>query len=517
MANTTLFQSIRGALLPPATVRNEAGGLAYAREPKAALALYAATGCLNGTFYADGDDQLQRVLALAEQVEPGFVARTAIYARQVAHMKDMPALLLATLAVRDGALFARAFPRVVDGGRMLRNVVQILRSGRVGRKSLGSRPKRLVRQWLDNASDAAIVQAAIGNQPSLADVIRMVHPKPVDPQREALYAWVIGKPYREDVLPAIVRDYEAFKRDPGEALPPLPFQYYTSLPLTRSHWQALARTASWQTLRMNLNTFARNGVFEDAATAAEVAQRLRDPALVRRARVLPYQLLTAYHASAGSAPEAVREALQDAMEIATAQVPVLDGRVVVAVDVSGSMASPVTGFRRGATTATRCVDVAALMAACVLRTNPSARVLPFDTDVRSLSLNPRDSVMTQARQLAALCGGGTAVSAPLARLNREQAQVDLVVLVSDNESWRDTRGGGPTRTMQEWAQLKARCPQARLVCIDLQPVATAQTVEREDVLHVGGFSDAVFDAIAAYAAQGPGATRWIEKIASMEL
>jgi 60 kDa SS-A/Ro ribonucleoprotein len=55
------------------------------------------------------------------------------------------------------------------------------------------------------------------------------------------------------------------------------------------------------------------------------------------------------------------------------------------------------------------------------------------------------------------------------------------------------------------------------VCIDLQPVATAQTVEREDVLHVGGFSEGVFDAIAAYAAQGPGAPRWIEKIASMAL
>src|SRR5688572_27089831 len=184
MANTSLFQPTRGALLPAATARNEAGGLAYVREPKAALALYAATGCLNGTCYASDEDQLGRVLALCEQVDPAFVARTAIYARQVAHMKDMPALLLATLASRDGDSFARAFGRVVDNGRMLRNVVQVLRSGRVGRKSLGSRPKRLVRQWLDAASDAAIVQAAIGQQPSLADVIRMVHPKPADARRE---------------------------------------------------------------------------------------------------------------------------------------------------------------------------------------------------------------------------------------------------------------------------------------------------------------------------------------------
>jgi 60 kDa SS-A/Ro ribonucleoprotein len=134
-----------------------------------------------------------------------------------------------------------------------------------------------------------------------------------------------------------------------------------------------------------------------------------------------------------------------------------------------------------------------------------------------VELNPRDSVLTQAGRLAALCGGGTSVSAPLAKLNRERAEVDLVVLVSDNESWRDTRGGGPTETMRQWSALKARCPQAKLVCIDLQPIATAQAAERGDVLHVGGFSDAVFDLLAVFAAEGAGTTRWIDRIASIDL
>jgi 60 kDa SS-A/Ro ribonucleoprotein len=517
MANLNLFASTRGALAPAATSRNEAGGLAYARRPEAALALFAATGCLNSTFYASDEEQLEQALALCAQVEPGFVARTAIYARQVAHMKDMPALLLASLTTRDGEALAKAFPRVVDNGRMLRNFVQIVRSGRVGRKSLGSLPKRLVRQWLEQASVEAIVQAAIGAQPSLADVIRMVHPKPADAARQALYAWVIGKPFDVAALPAKLQAYEAFKKVAVGELPDLPFQYYTSLRLNASHWKSLARNASWQTLRMNLNTFARNGVFADPALVAELARKLRDPEQVRRARVFPYQLLMAYTAASNDVPTKIREALQDAMEVATRQVPKLEGNVVVAVDVSGSMGSPVTGHRKGATTAVRCVDVAALVAACVQRTNPEARVLPFDTDVRDVRLNPRDSVMTQARQLAKLCGGGTSVSSPLARLNKEGADVDLLVLVSDNESWKDTRTGGATETMRQWAQIKARCPQAKLVCIDLQPVATSQTVERADVLHVGGFSDAVFDLLAVFAAEGADSPRWVEKIASIEL
>ena len=69
---------------------------------------------------------------------------------------------------------------MIDNGRMLRNFVQIMRSGAVGRKSLGSRPKRLVQAWLATASDRAILRAAVGQAPSLADVIQMVHPKPAD-------------------------------------------------------------------------------------------------------------------------------------------------------------------------------------------------------------------------------------------------------------------------------------------------------------------------------------------------
>ena len=95
MANITLFSSHRGAQVPATDTRNEAGGSAYTRQPETALALYAATGCLNGTFYASAEEQLDHVLKLGNQVSAEFVAKTAIYARQRGYMKDMPALLLA--------------------------------------------------------------------------------------------------------------------------------------------------------------------------------------------------------------------------------------------------------------------------------------------------------------------------------------------------------------------------------------------------------------------------------------
>jgi 60 kDa SS-A/Ro ribonucleoprotein len=50
MANKALFNSMAGRFIPPATAVNEAGGVAYQLSPKAALAQYAATGCLSTTY-----------------------------------------------------------------------------------------------------------------------------------------------------------------------------------------------------------------------------------------------------------------------------------------------------------------------------------------------------------------------------------------------------------------------------------------------------------------------------------
>src|SRR5678815_1394401 len=123
------------------------------------------------------------------------------------------------------------------------------------------------------------------------------------------------------------------------------------------------------------------------------------------------------------------------MEIAIANVPAIEGRVYVCPDVSGSMSSAVTGYRPGATSAVRCIDVAALVAAAMVRKNPSAEVLPFEDRVVKVALNPRDSVMTNAQKLAAVGGGGTNCSAPLTKLNARRAAGDLVIFVSDNQSW----------------------------------------------------------------------------------
>jgi len=464
MANNQLFAGAGTAKLALPDAINEAGSAAYRLSPKQALAQYAATGTLQATFYADAQTQLQTLLDLCREVDPRFIAKTALYCRERGYMKDTAALLLAVLTARDPVYLPGVFKRVVNNGKMLRNFVQILRSGAVGRKSLGTRPKKLVQDWLNSASEQALLTAAIGTQPSLADVLKMVHPKPSEPWREAFFAWVIGKSFERDALPPITRAYEDYKRELSGEIPVVPFQYLTALPLATPQWTTIALNAGWQMLRMNLNTFARHGIYADAEVVVKLADKLRDPKAIAKARVFPYQLLAAYK-NARNIPEALREALQDALEIALANVPEMVGRVVVCPDVSGSMAAPVTGYRGTASTSVCCIDVAAAL----MRKNTDTLVLPFENDVVKLDLNPRDSVLTNAQKLAAIGGGGTNCSAPLRQLNRDKVNADLVVFVSDNESWLDARWHGATAMMQEWAAFKRRNPNAKLVCIDIQP------------------------------------------------
>jgi 60 kDa SS-A/Ro ribonucleoprotein len=300
----------------------------------------------------------------------------------------------------------------------------------------------------------------------------------------------------------------------------------TALPLSQEQWKAIARKASWQSTRMNLNTFARHGVLGDGNMVKTIANKLKDPAQVVKARVLPYQLLVAYTMTS-NVPGEIRDALQDAMEVAVQNVPQLTGKVWVFPDVSGSMHSPVTGYRKGSTSAVRCVDVAALITAAVLRRNPGAGVVPFTEDVVQADINPRDSIMTNAAKMASLPPGGTNCSAPLALLNKRKDKGDLLIYVSDNQSWVDSAAPRianpgvtlppPTETLRQWEIFKSRNPGAKMVCIDLQPATTTQAQERADILNIGGFSDAVFTVLAQFAKGELTPDHWVGVISQVSL
>lgn len=539
MANKNLFTApSRGKRAPKTTTRNRAGGLAYKSGPKATLAQLAATGTLNDNQAASGKAQLETVIKNLPNVTPEFIGQLAVYARQRGYMKDMPALLVAALATRgdEGRVVMRkVFPLVIDNAKMLRNFVQIIRSGALGRKSLGSAPKKLVRQFLENKSDSYLFRASVGNDPSLVDIIKMVHPKASTPQREALYGYLLGRNHNTDALPELVREFEAWKSGNGKGTTPkVDFRQLTSLKLTAEQWGQIAHDGGWHMVRMNLNTFQRHGVFNIKGMDKVVAAKLANEETIRKAKVFPYQLLTAY-LNTEDVPHKVREGLQDAMEHAITNVPSYGDGTAVLVDNSGSMSSPITGYRTGATTKVTCKQVAGLIAAAVIRNNRDGKVVCFADNAREVKANPRDSVMTNAQKFSS-GGGGTNISAAFHILNQKKHKGNLVILVSDMETWaesgcrynnpysgwgysRSTQDAG-TGAQQEWNAYKVRNPEAKLVVINLvSNTGYKQFVDsnRNDILSIGGFSDTMWDVINEFALGHTGPEHWLRTIEAINL
>jgi len=110
--NKTLFET-RFAGVPKADAINGAGGIAYQMSDKHALAQYVSTGTFNATYYATEQDHLATILDLCSKVPTDFIAKAAVYSRNRAYMKDMPAFLCAYLAAHDLTMLKKVFPLVI--------------------------------------------------------------------------------------------------------------------------------------------------------------------------------------------------------------------------------------------------------------------------------------------------------------------------------------------------------------------------------------------------------------------
>jgi len=532
MANKKMFKSAKAHEIEVKHTVNEAGGAAMKLDPEELLAQYACTGTFYNTFYATGEKQLETLLEAARKVDPNFVIDVAVYSRKKAWMKDMPAALMAFAASQTGVdrvKFNEAFPHVIDNGRMLRNFAQFIRSGRFGRKSFGTWLKKLIEHWLNKRHPAALFRDSVGNDPSIADIIHMIHPKPSDQARSNLYAYLIGRNYNEELLPEVAKVFEEWKAGYRNRKPKgIEFRLLTSIPdLSTRDWKVLGHQMGLHALRMNLNTLERHEVLKDTGFVEYAVEQLTDVEQIKKQRIFPYQLYQTYRHLNEGIPTKIKNALHDTVEISIDNVPRF-GKAAVCVDVSYSMqalavgkATTRGGWRRAGARDVRCCEVAALMAACILHSQPDAKVVQFDTAAKLASVTDRDSIFTLVNQLARSGGGTDCSSAIQYLIDNKIFDLDAVVILSDMESWADfsndpARHYTKNRTGLQyyWDEWKKRAdrPDAKLVLIDLQPHPTTQVVNRPDVLNVGGFNDSVFDAISTFLEDRGGTNHWVDAI-----
>jgi 60 kDa SS-A/Ro ribonucleoprotein len=128
--------------------------------------------------------------------------------------------------------------------------------------------------------------------------------------------------------------------------------------------------------------------------------------------------------------------------------------------------------------------------------------------------------MTNAQKLAACGGGGTSLSLGLEHILKKNLPADTIIFFSDNESWADRAMhlgySNGTAVHMLFAQIVAKNPKAKMVCIDLQPNKTTQAKSQDNILNIGGFSDNVWTVLEAFTTS-KSANAWVDEINKVQL
>lgn len=359
-------------------------------------------------FYEDGKTIAARISELVSQCPPKVVADLARDARTHLHLRHVPLLLTASLAVkgtRAAGMIGDAITDVIQRADELSEFVAVyMKVHGISREELPRRMSAQVKKGLARAfakfddhqlakyfSQSGEKEAAIRGR----DVMFLAHPRPVGKEREDLYRRIASK---EAIVEGGADTWEvalssgADKRETFERL----------LKDGNLGYMALLRN-----LRNMVNAKVDLDLVKDAILARKGARR-----------VLPFRYVSAARACPAMAPY-----LDRALAEAIADMPGLPGKTVILVDVSGSMNGKLSGKS----------DLTRMDAAATL-----AMIIPGDAEVYSFSNHTVHVPMTE-RGLAGVdkirrsqMNGGTMLGAAVRDVSR--TPMDRLIVLTDEQA-----------------------------------------------------------------------------------
>jgi hypothetical protein len=456
MAKYSILAALTRGQPQPDTV-NFAGGRAFAQSAKLELVSVLLTTFLQDEFYRTEQQTLARLRELIVKVgDPRFVAKAALYARHTHGMRSVSHVVAGETAraVKGADWTKRFYAQVV---RRPDDAVEILAYylAAYGRpvpnslkKGLGAALARF------DAYQLAKYRRDHGAF-KLVDAVNLVRP----PSTPALAQLVKG-----ELAPADT--WETQLTHAGEA------EGASAVAAAKSEaWAGLVRERKLGYLALLRNV--RNILTHAPEQVEELAHQLADPAAVRRARVFPFQFLSALDVlQTGNLSGAARvmEALNAAVDHALDNIPVFEGRTLVALDSSGSMAG-------------RPQTLGSLFAATLVK-GTGADLMLFSDDAKYVTLNRRDSTLTLAASIP-FVSGGTNFNAIFERANRAY---DRIVILSDMQGWIGS--GAPLGSFA--AYQRHYQVQPRVYSFDLKGYGSMQ-FPHERVYALAGWSDRVFE------------------------
>lgn len=522
-------------------VPNSAGGYSWVVNEWTRLDRFLILGSEAGTYYIREQkltlENAAAVRTCIQQDGQRVVQRVVEISQAGRAPKNDPALFvlamcagLGTEATRQAAFMA--LPKVARTGTHLFHFLAYAELFRGWGRGL----RRAVAHWYNRMPAGQLAYQAIKYQQragwSHRDALRLAHPKAAGEARNDLYRWlthgwteVPGKPQPDEGLRTLWV-FEQAKRATSEADICALIQQY-GLPWEAVPAQWLGSAAVWQALLphlpltallRNLARMTANGLLIAGADATDlVSSRLVDEQPIRKALLHPLAILAALKTYAQGHGErgklrwqpvaSVVDALDRAFYLSFGNVTPTGKRLVLALDVSGSMDGGMVAGVPGLTPRV----AAAAMALITAATEAQHTLVAFsagqqgyggrfgggEPGIKPVDISPRQRLDDVVKRLQAIPMGGTDCSLPMRWALQHKVSADAFVIYTDNETWAGQIH--PAQALQEYRR-RLRVP-AKLVVVGMTSNGFSIADPNDaGMLDVVGFDSAAPQLIADFVA-----------------
>ncbi|MFZ1108800.1 MAG: TROVE domain-containing protein [Rhodomicrobium sp.] len=453
------------------TVANSAGGYSFPVDEWTRFDRFLVLGSEGGSYYASERaltlENAEATIKVVKSDGERAVARIVEVSQSGRAPKNDPAIFALALAgslgnERTKRAAMAAIPKVCRTGTHLFQFAETVE----GFRGWGRGLRRGIAAWYaDKSVDDLALQAIKYRQRggwSHRDLLRLAHPVTNEPARKALFDWIcrgaagralpelasafvaVNKAKDADEVAALILSHDL----PREAVP-------TEWLNDAKVWRALLDRMPMTALIRNLGKLSSVGVLKPLGDGLPlVLSALADTGRIRKARVHPIAILLALktyaqgHGEKGSltwepAPRVI-DALNAAFYTAFANVEPTGKRILLALDVSGSMAG---GGIAGTSLSPR--EGSAAMALMTAATEENYHIAGFTAldathgwtqgaKLTPLPLSPGMRLDDAVRAVENLPFGGTDCALPMQHALEQGLQVDAFVVYTDSETWAGT-------------------------------------------------------------------------------
>ena len=514
------------------TETNLMGEKAYKLDPKEELVATVLTTFVQKSYYESENEILNRIKKAMESCDPLFVAKLAIYARNEANMRSSSHVLAAELAKRAaGQEWARRFYEKVivrpdDMSEIVayyKNVMKQPKFPNAMKAGFKKRLERLDAYLLDKYKMG-------GREVSLIDLFNLFHPKASEKNAKAFEVLMknggkgLGELYSSKILEKEMSKAGKTEGDVNDAKR----EAITSV---------LENTVGMPIFNLLRNL--RNILLYAPDKVDDAIKQLTTPEKIQKSRLLPFRFLSAYneihamdHSGKVSKKDAISfedelgtkvdavtfksgrtkvlEALETAIELSCANIPVLEGRTAILIDHSGSMRGDGGGASLvSALSKTTCSDIANVFAAMFLKYQPNVYVGLFGDNLIPFTVKREEGILATAKRMhkeGNSCGASTeaGVYEFFNEIINKPKRIDNIIIFSDMVigdgcSWYGHTGETRSGNFQNlFKKFRGLYPMAKVVSVDIHQTSGSTVFNKNhQVTQVAGWSEKIFDVISA--------------------